>query len=115
VSANVGDRIRLHSNTVDTPDRVGTIVAVLGEDGPPYRVRFDAGAETIVAPGPDALIEPAGFGEKVGRVAGEAVEKVGEVAQETAEAAKETAETVAGTAARVVSSVADDVAKRLGH
>jgi hypothetical protein len=115
VSANVGDRIRLHSNTVDTPDRVGTIVAVLGEDGPPYRVRFDAGEETIVAPGPDALIEPPGLGEKVTRAAGEAVEKVGEVAQGTAEAATQTAQTVAGTAAHVVSQAADAVRKRFDH
>jgi hypothetical protein len=109
VSANVGDRIRLHANTVDTPDRTGTIVAVLGSDGPPYRVRFDSGEETIVAPGPDATIEPPGVGERLAQAAGSA----GEVAGEAAERARETAEDVTGRAARAVSDVASSVADRL--
>jgi hypothetical protein len=109
VSANVGDRIRLHANTVDTPDRTGTIVAVLGPDGPPYRVRFDSGEETIVAPGPDATIEAPGAGQRLAHAAGTA----GEVAAEAAERARDAAEDVTDRAARTVSDVASSVADRL--
>jgi hypothetical protein len=97
VSASVGDRIRMHSNHTDVPDRVGTVVAVLGEDGPPYRVRFDSGEETIVSPGPDATFEAGSLSDK----AGLAAEKAGQAASEAT-----------GTAARVVSDVADQVAQR---
>ena len=120
MSASVGDRIRMHSNSVDTPDRVGTIVGVLGaDDGPPYRVRFESGEESIVSPGPDATIESPGLGEKLGMRAeeargdaAEAAAKAKEVLTEAGQAAKDRAETAAGTAARVVSDVADRVAKR---
>ena len=108
MSANVGDRIRMHSNTTDVPDRTGTVVAVLGEDGPPYRIRFDDGHETIVTPGPDATFEACSVTDKVGLAA----EQAGEKAAEVAGAAKEQADGAAGTAARVVSDLADDVAKR---
>ena len=108
MSANVGDRIRMHSNVVDVPDRVGTIVAVLGSDGPPYRVRFDAGEETIVTPGPDATIEAGSLSERAELAAEKAGEKVGEAA----EAARDTAEKATGAAARAVSGIADTVAKR---
>ena len=108
MGASVGDRIRMHSNTVDTPDRVGTVVAVLGQDGPPYRVRFDSGQETIVAPGPDATFESGSVTERVGLAA----EQAGQKATEVAGAAREQAEGAAGSAARVVSDVADTVAQR---
>jgi hypothetical protein len=107
VSVSVGDRIRMHSNHTDVPDRTGTVVAVLG-DGSLYRVRFDSGEETIVAPGPDATIESGSVTDKVGLAA----EQAGEKAAEVAGAAKEQAEGAAGAAARVVSDLADDVAKR---
>jgi len=97
VSASVGDRIRMHSNHTDVPDRVGTVVAVLGEDGPPYRVRFDSGEETIVSPGPDATFEAGSLSDK----AGVAAVKAGQAASDAT-----------GTAARVVSDVADQVAQR---
>jgi hypothetical protein len=97
VSASVGDRIRLHSNTTDVPDRVGTITEVIGEDGPPYRVRFDSGEETIVTPGPDATIEAGSVGDKVGLAAEHAGEKAAEIA---------------GAAGRAVSDVAESVAQR---
>ena len=109
MSANVGDRIRLHANTIDTPDRTGTIVAVLGPDGPPYRVRFDSGEETIVAPGPDATIESPGVGQRLGQAADTAAEVAGEAAGRV----QEIAEDVTGRAARAVSDVASSVADRL--
>jgi hypothetical protein len=109
MSADVGDRITLHGNTVDTPDRTGTIVGVLGTDGPPYRVRFDSGDETIVTPGPDATIEPPSVGQRLEQAA----DKASEVAGEVAERARDTAEDVTGRAARAVSDVAATVADRL--
>ena len=116
MSATVGDRIRLHSNSVDTPDRVGTIVAVLGsDDGPPYRVRFESGAESIISPGPDAIIEPAGVGERLGAKAEQVREDATEAVTEAAQVAKDTAENATGAAARAVSGIADAVAKRFDH
>lgn len=112
MSASVGDRIRMHSNTTDVPDRVGTVVAVLGQDGPPYRVRFDTGEETIVTPGPDATFESGSVAAKAGLAAEQAGEKAAEVAGEVADAAREQAEGAAGTAARAVADVADSVAQR---
>ncbi|HEY2194872.1 MAG TPA: DUF1918 domain-containing protein [Actinomycetospora sp.] len=109
MSADVGDRITLHANTVDTPDRTGTIVGVLGTDGPPYRVRFDNGDETIVTPGPDATIASPSVGERLEQVA----DKATEVAGEAAERAREVAEDATGRAARTVSDVAASVAERL--
>lgn len=109
MSANVGDRIRQHSNTVDVPDRVGTIVAVLGEgDGPPYRVRYESGEETIVSPGPDAVIEPPSVGERLEQVG----EQVAEKANEALGAAKEKSAEAAGGAARTVAEAADKIAQR---
>ncbi|PVZ12955.1 DUF1918 domain-containing protein [Actinomycetospora cinnamomea] len=108
MSTSVGDRIRMHSNHTDVPDRTGTIVAVLGQGGPPYRVRFDSGEETIVTPGPDATIESGSVGDKLGLAAEQAGEKAGEVAG----AVKEQAEDATGAAARTVADLADDVAKR---
>ncbi|WP_433033896.1 DUF1918 domain-containing protein [Actinomycetospora sp. CA-053990] len=108
MSASVGDRIRMHSNHTDVPDRVGTVVAVLGEDGPPYRVRFDSGEETIVTPGPDATFEAGSLADKAGLAAEKAEEKAGELAETAGQAASD----AAGSAARVVSDVADQVAQR---
>jgi hypothetical protein len=109
VSANVGDRIRQHSNTTDVPDRVGTIVAVLGDaDAPLYRVRSESGEETVVAPGPDAVIEPASVGERLEQTGEQIAEKAGEVAG----AARDKGVEAAGGVARTVADVADSVARR---
>lgn len=116
MSANVGDRIRLHANSIDTPDRTGTVVAVLGhEDGPPYRVRFDSGEETILTPGPDATIEPPTLSERVDQVTQRVSEKADEVretARESAQNARETAEKATGRAARSVAEAAEKIADR---
>ncbi len=56
--AKVGDRLRVYGRNVGIPDRVGEIIEVRGRDGtPPYLVRFEDGHETLVFPGPDAVIE----------------------------------------------------------
>jgi hypothetical protein len=58
--ALVGDRLHVHGRTVGLPDRIGKIVEVRGDDGtPPYVVRFEDGHESLMFPGPDAVIEPA--------------------------------------------------------
>ncbi|MEO3827166.1 DUF1918 domain-containing protein [Actinomadura sp. B10D3] len=59
MNGRIGDRLHVHGNVVGQPDRTGEIIEVRGEDGgPPYLVRFDDGHETLVYPGPDAVIEP---------------------------------------------------------
>lgn len=41
-------------------DRQGEIIEVRGPQGsPPYVVRFDDGHESLMYPGPDAIVEPA--------------------------------------------------------
>ena len=58
--AKVGDRLHVYGRNVGIPDRVGEIIEVRGGDGtPPYLVRFEDGHETLVFPGPDAVIEEA--------------------------------------------------------
>lgn len=59
MNGRVGDRLHVHGKVVGRPDRAGEIVEVRGPDGgPPYVVRFEDGHETLVYPGPDAVIEP---------------------------------------------------------
>lgn len=60
VRATVGDRLCVHSRTVDQPDRMGDVVEVRGPDGqPPFLVRFDDGHEGLIFPGPDCEVHPA--------------------------------------------------------
>lgn len=62
MQAQVGDRLHVHGRQVGNPDKFGEIIEVRGEDGgPPYLVRFQDGHETLVFPGPDAVIESAPF------------------------------------------------------
>lgn len=60
MQAQVGDRLHVHGNHVGEQDRLGEIVEVRGPDGrPPYLVRYEDGHETLVFPGPDAVVEEA--------------------------------------------------------
>ncbi len=55
--ARVGDRVVIRGRHVDDAARTATVIAVHGPDGdPPYRVRFGDGHETLIFPGPDAVI-----------------------------------------------------------
>lgn len=57
--ASIGDKLRVHSNQVGTPDHCGQITEIRGADGgPPYLVRFEDGHERLVFPGGDAVVEP---------------------------------------------------------
>ena len=59
--ARVGDRLVTESNKVDSPRSQGEILEVRGAEGaPPYVVRFTDGHESLVFPGPDAHVVPAG-------------------------------------------------------
>ena len=58
MQASEGDQLHVHGHTVGQPDRIGEIIAVRGTDGrPPYLVRFTDGTETLIFPGPDAVVE----------------------------------------------------------
>ncbi|MFD0689042.1 DUF1918 domain-containing protein [Actinomadura fibrosa] len=60
MNANIGDRLHVHGNVVGQADRQGEIIEVRGPGGrPPYLVRFDDGHQTLVYPGPDAVVESA--------------------------------------------------------
>ncbi|WP_378742233.1 DUF1918 domain-containing protein [Nocardia brasiliensis] len=58
--ATVGDRIFLGDASATSPrERLGEIIEVRGPDGqPPYLVRFSDGRESLVNPGPDAVVNP---------------------------------------------------------
>ncbi|NGO67292.1 DUF1918 domain-containing protein [Streptomyces boncukensis] len=59
MQASVGDRLLVHGRIVGQHDRTAEIIQVLGVDGgPPYRVRFEDGHETVMSPGPDAVVQP---------------------------------------------------------
>jgi len=60
--AHIGDRLVLDGIHLGDARRVGTITAVGHPDGaPPYEVRWLAdGTTTLIFPGPDAHLEPAG-------------------------------------------------------
>lgn len=58
--AAVGDRLHVHSRAVGKEEQVGEVVEVQGPDGgPPYRVRYQDGHESVVFPGPDCTVEHA--------------------------------------------------------
>ncbi|WP_444961010.1 DUF1918 domain-containing protein [Nocardiopsis sp. M1B1] len=58
--ASVGDRIHIKGRVAGVGDQAGEITEVRGPDGePPYVVRFPDGRETLVYPGPDAVVVPA--------------------------------------------------------
>jgi hypothetical protein len=58
--ATIGDQLHVHGRIVGQHDHLGQIVEVRGPDGqPPYLVRHPDGHETLVFPGPDAVVEPA--------------------------------------------------------
>ncbi|MGW7354379.1 DUF1918 domain-containing protein [Streptomyces sp. NPDC054784] len=55
--ANTGDQLLVHGRTVGRNDQVAEIVEVMGPDGgPPYRVRYEDGHETVLSPGPDSVV-----------------------------------------------------------
>nr|WP_308211696.1 DUF1918 domain-containing protein [Nocardiopsis dassonvillei] len=60
VHASVGDRIHIEGKGAGMRGRVGEVIEVRGpEGGPPYLVRFSDGHESLIYPGPDAVVETA--------------------------------------------------------
>ena len=58
MEAEKGDRLHMHGRVVGQHDRLAEIVEVLGEKGgPPFRVRFEDGHESVMSPGPDCVVE----------------------------------------------------------
>jgi hypothetical protein len=52
MSAKVGDRIVVESETVGTPSREGEILEVIeGDVGVRYRIRWEDGHESVLTPG----------------------------------------------------------------
>jgi hypothetical protein len=59
MQASAGDHLHVHARTVGQQDQIGEIVEVRGPQGaPPYLVRYPDGHETLMYPGPDAVVEP---------------------------------------------------------
>jgi hypothetical protein len=57
--ARVGDWIEIHGHAQGEPSRLALVLEVLGEKGNEhYRVRWDEEHESILYPGPDAVIRP---------------------------------------------------------
>jgi hypothetical protein len=57
MKAKVGDRVVTEGAHVDSPRRLGHVVAVSGQDGePPYRVQWTDGHESLWFPGPDSRV-----------------------------------------------------------
>jgi hypothetical protein len=55
--AKVGDWLVVNSHADGRPTRHGEIVAVGGDGGPPYTVRWaETDHEAVVFPGPDAVV-----------------------------------------------------------
>lgn len=61
----VGDLVVIEGRRVGQSGRIGEILEVLGEPGHEhYRVRWEAGHETVFYPSNDATIQPAGRRKK---------------------------------------------------
>ena len=53
-----GDRLVVRAHRQGDTPRDAEILEVLGDNGPPYRVRWERdGHESIIYPGPDATVE----------------------------------------------------------
>ena len=62
-SGHKGDVVVVSGHRVGVRERLGEILAVLGEgDHSHYRVRWDDGSESVFYPGSDAAIRPARAG-----------------------------------------------------
>lgn len=59
MKAHVGDRLVVRGRVVGQSEHVGEVIEVRGrgEGEPPYLVRYEHGAETLVFPGPDTLVQ----------------------------------------------------------
>jgi hypothetical protein len=55
MAAIVGDRVAVQAKSVHSPERLGTVQAVLAKSPPRYQVRWDNGGWSILSPKDGAL------------------------------------------------------------
>jgi Domain of unknown function (DUF1918) len=55
--ARAGDRLVAPSRRVGAPASRAEIIEVLGQGGPPFRVRWEDGRESVVYPSSDVTVE----------------------------------------------------------
>jgi hypothetical protein len=55
MAAIVGDRVAVQAKSVHSPERMGTVEAVLAESPPRYQVHWDSGGWSIISPTDGAL------------------------------------------------------------
>ena len=58
MAAIVGDRVAVQPKSVHTPERMGTVEAVLAESPPRYQVRWDNGGWSIITSGALRVVPP---------------------------------------------------------
>ncbi|MDT4914152.1 MAG: hypothetical protein QOC66_3280 [Pseudonocardiales bacterium] len=59
MEVHVGDRLHVHGRTVGQAEHSAQIIEIRDRphEQPIFAVRYDDGRETLVCPGPDAVIE----------------------------------------------------------
>ncbi len=59
MDAHVGDRIHVHGRSVGHAEHSAEIIKIRNRPNEPpmFTVRYDDGRETLVCPGPDAVLE----------------------------------------------------------
>jgi hypothetical protein len=58
MQATIGDTLHIHGKVVGRREQTAKIIEVLGANGkPPFRVRYEDDHESVIFPGPDAVVE----------------------------------------------------------
>jgi hypothetical protein len=58
MQATIGDTLHIHGKVVGQGEQTAEIIEVLGANGnPPFRVRYEDNHESVIFPGPDAVVE----------------------------------------------------------
>jgi hypothetical protein len=58
MQATIGDTLHIRGKVVGQGEQIAKIIEVLGANGnPPFRVRYADDHESVIFPGPDAVIE----------------------------------------------------------
>jgi hypothetical protein len=58
MQATIGDMLHIHGKVVGQGEQTAKIIEVLGANGnPPFRVRYEDNHESVIFPGPDAVVE----------------------------------------------------------
>jgi hypothetical protein len=58
MQATIGDTLHIRGKVVGQSEHTAEIIEVLGANGnPPFRVRYEDDHESVIFPGPDAVVE----------------------------------------------------------